>query len=81
MNQNNALRYPLTQGRFINRFLQTALFETPEHFQKTTMTGKINQWLQEKGFSHQAGIELVVMEEPPSLGQMKMAEAFGSVNA
>lgn len=50
MNQNNALRYPLTQGRFINRFLQTALFETPEHFQKTTMTGKINQWLK-FGFS------------------------------
>ncbi len=47
-------------------------------FAVTLADGKINQWLQEKGFSHQAGIELVVMEEPPSLGQMKMAEAFGS---
>ena len=39
---------------------------------------KINSWLKEKGFSHQAGIELIVMEEPPSLGQMKMDKAFGN---
>ena len=39
---------------------------------------KINSWLKEKGFSQQAGIELVIMEEPPALGQMKMDEAFGN---
>ena len=39
---------------------------------------KVNSWLKEKGFSQQAGIELIVMEEPPSLGQMKMDGAFGN---
>ena len=39
---------------------------------------KINSWLKEKGFSHQAAISLVVMEEPPSLGQIKVDKAFGN---
>ena len=39
---------------------------------------KVNSWLKEKGFSQQAGIELIIMEEPPSLGQMKIDQAFGN---
>lgn len=38
----------------------------------------VNSWLKEKGFGIQGGIELIIMEEPPSLGQMKMDEAFGT---
>lgn len=38
---------------------------------------KLNSWLKEKGFSQQGGIELIIMEEPPSLGQIKVNEAFG----
>lgn len=47
-------------------------------FSVSVETDKVNSWLKEKGFSHQAGIELIVMEEPPSLGQMKMDKAFGN---
>ena len=47
-------------------------------FSVSVETDKLNSWLKEKGFSHQAGIELIVMEEPPSLGQMKMDKAFGN---
>lgn len=46
----NLLRYPLTYGKFINRFLQTELDEKQEIFKKTTMTGKVNEWLK-YGFS------------------------------
>lgn len=38
----------------------------------------INDWLKTKGFSQQGGIELIIMEEPPSLGQMKLDKAFGN---
>ena len=38
----------------------------------------INDWLKTKGFSQQGGIELVIMEEPPTLGQMKLDKAFGN---
>lgn len=44
----------------------------------TLYADKINSWLKEKGFSHSAGIRLVIMEEPPSLGQMKLDKAFGN---
>ena len=39
---------------------------------------KINKWLKEKGFSHSSGIRIAIMEEPPSLGQMKIDKAFGN---
>ena len=47
-------------------------------YQVTLKLESINQWLETKGFKHQAGIELIIMEEPPSLGQMKMDKAFGN---
>lgn len=47
---SNAAVYPLAEGRFINRFLETPLFEKREHFKKTVMTGKVNEWLK-YGFS------------------------------
>ena len=47
-------------------------------YQVTLSLEKINQWLEVKGFKQQAGIELIVMEEPPTLGQMKMDKAFGN---
>lgn len=47
-------------------------------YQITLSLEKVNQWLETKGFKQQAGIELIVMEEPPALGQMKMDKAFGN---
>lgn len=47
-------------------------------YQVTLNLEDVNQWLKSKGFKHQAGIELIIMEEPPSLGQMKMDKAFGN---
>ena len=47
-------------------------------YQVTLNLEKINQWLEKKGFKQQAGIELIVMEEPPALGQMKIDKAFGN---
>ncbi len=47
-------------------------------YQVTLKLESINQWLETKGFKQQAGIELVIMEEPPTQGQMKMNDAFGS---
>jgi len=47
-------------------------------YQVTLSLPKVNQWLETKGFKQQAGIELIVMEEPPTLGQMKMDKAFGN---
>lgn len=44
----------------------------------TVDAGKVNSWLKEKGFSHSASIQLVIMEEPPTLGQMKIDKAFGN---
>ena len=41
-------------------------------------TDKINSWLKEKGFANQGGIEIIIMEEPPSLASMKVNEAFGA---
>lgn len=46
----NSIAYPLAQGRFINRFLQTPIEEKQEHFAKTVMGGKVNEWLK-YGFS------------------------------
>lgn len=47
-------------------------------YQVTLKLESVNQWLETKGFKQQAGIELIVMEEPPTLGQMKMDKAFGN---
>ncbi len=47
-------------------------------YQVTLKLESVNQWLETKGFKQQAGIELIIMEEPPSLGQMKMDKAFGN---
>ena len=38
---------------------------------------KINKWLKKNGYSSQGKIELTIMEEPPSLGQMKLDKVFG----
>ena len=46
----NAYVCSLSEGRYITNFLQTALFETQEHFRDTIMTGRINEWLK-YGFS------------------------------
>ena len=42
--------YAPEAGRYINRFLETPVFEKPEEFQKTVMSGKVNEWLK-YGFS------------------------------
>jgi|GEM_PF-3526164 len=47
-------------------------------FRVTLKLESINQWLRTKGFNQQGGIELIVLEEPPSLGQMKLDKAFGN---
>ena len=47
-------------------------------YKVTIDASKVNSYLKEKGFSHSSGIQLVIMEEPPSLGQMKMDKAFGN---
>ena len=39
---------------------------------------EINQWLEARGVNRQGSIQIVVMEEPPSLGKMKFDEAFGT---
>lgn len=45
MKHSNVAVYALAEGRFINRFLETPLFEKREHFKKTIMGGKVNEWL------------------------------------
>ncbi len=37
-----------------------------------------NEWLEARGVNRQGSIQIVVMEEPPSLGSMKFDEAFGT---
>lgn len=39
---------------------------------------ELNQWIEKKGFKQQLGIALVVMEEMPDLGGMKLDKAFGT---
>lgn len=39
---------------------------------------KLNRFLEENGFKLQGKTELVIMEEPPSMGQIKLDKAFGS---
>ena len=36
------------------------------------------EWLEARGVNRQGSIQIVVMEEPPSLGSMKFDEAFGT---
>ena len=38
----------------------------------------INEWLEARGVNRQGPIQIVIMEEPPSLGSMKLDEAFGT---
>lgn len=42
--------YPLAEGRFVNRFLETEIYQKQEQFKDTVMGGKINEWLK-YGFS------------------------------
>ena len=44
----------------------------------TLKLGEINQWLEARGVNRQGAIQVVVMEEPPSIGQMKIDDAFGT---
>ncbi len=44
----------------------------------TIKLDEINQWLEARGVNRQGAIQVVVMEEPPSIGQMKFDEAFGT---
>ena len=37
-----------------------------------------NEWLEARGVNRQGSIQIIVMEEPPSLGSMKLDEAFGT---
>ncbi len=39
---------------------------------------EVNEWLEAVGVNRQESIQIVVMEEPPSLGSMKFDEAFGT---
>lgn len=47
-------------------------------FRVTLKNDAINDWLKTKGFNQQGGIELIIMEEPPTQGQMKLDKAFGN---
>ena len=66
----------LSSAKWIN--VGSGLGQLSADFSVEVEADKVNSWLKEKGFSQQAGIELVIMEEPPALGQMKMDEAFGN---
>ncbi len=44
----------------------------------TLKLDEINQWLEARGVNRQGAIQLVVMEEPPSIGKMKFDQAFGT---
>lgn len=44
------LEYPLFAEGFINRFLSAGVFTKEQKFTRTTLQGKVNEWL-EKGFS------------------------------
>ena len=37
-----------------------------------------NQWLEARGVNRQGAMQILVMEEPPSIGSMKFDEAFGT---
>lgn len=53
MENRNTAVYPLQEGRFINRFLETPLLETRECFPSATMGGRINEWIKK-------GVHIVV---------------------
>lgn len=44
----------------------------------TLKLDEINQWLEARGVNRQGAIQVVVMEEPPSIGKMKFDQAFGT---
>lgn len=58
--------------------IERHLGQLTAEYQITLKTGEINSYLRSKGFKQQANIELIVMEEPPTLGQMRLDAAFGN---
>lgn len=58
--------------------LDTNLGQLSGDFLVTIDSAKLNSYLKEKGFSHSEAITLVIMEEPPSLGQIQLNKAFGT---
>ena len=58
--------------------LDKKLGQLTGEYNVTLKVDSINQWLERKGFKQQGGIELVILEERPSLGQMKVDKAFGN---
>jgi len=67
---------PLSHAKWTK--IDASLGQLSADFAVEVEADKVNSWLKEKGFAQQGGIELIIMEEPPSLGQMKMDEAFGN---
>ena len=49
-------------------------------FEVSVMEDKLNKWLEKHGddITTKAGVELTIMEERPSAGQMKLDKAFGN---
>ncbi len=47
-------------------------------FTITLDTEKLNQYLEKLGFKLQGKTELLILEEPPSMGQIKLDKAFGA---
>jgi hypothetical protein len=58
--------------------IDTNLGQLSGDFLVTIDSAKLNSYLKEKGFSHSEAITLVIMEEPPSLGQIQLNKAFGT---
>ena len=58
--------------------IETNLGQLSGDFLVTIDSAKLNSYLKEKGFSHSEAITLVIMEEPPSLGQIQLNKAFGT---
>ena len=44
------VEYPLQDGKYVNRFLTTGIYEKTQKFTKATLKGKVNEWLK-KGFA------------------------------
>lgn len=44
------IEYPLYKEGFLNRFITTGIYTKPQKFEKATLSGKVNEWL-DKGFS------------------------------
>lgn len=44
----------------------------------TINLAEANEWLEARGVNRQGSLQILVMEEPPSIGSMKFDEAFGT---